>query len=49
MSALADIFTFIASVIRDYLFLMNSHWYTQVILYIALLGVTVYTIVTLRR
>lgn len=49
MSALVDIFTFVASVIRDYLFMMNSHWYTQVILYIVLLGVTVYTIITLRR
>lgn len=49
MSALSDIFTFIASVIRDYLVLMNNHWYTQVILSIVLLGLVVSTLVTMRK
>lgn len=49
MSQLVDIFTFVADTIKSYLSLMNSHWYTQVLLYIVLLGIVVDVLVTLRR
>lgn len=49
MSQFLDILNFLADIIRDYLAMMNSMWYTQVIMYIVVLGIVVSVLVTLRR
>lgn len=49
MSNLTSVFDFVVDMITEYLSFMNSHWYTQFILYTFLLGVVVSVILTLRR
>lgn len=49
MSQLVDVFGFVADSIYKYLTALNSHWYTQVLMYIVVLGVVVSVIVSLRR
>lgn len=48
MEQIVTILNFIYDCIKDYLVLLNSHWYTQMILYIVVLGFVVSTILALR-
>lgn len=49
MSQLVDVFGFVADILYEYFAMMNSHWYTQVILYLFVLGIVVSVIIALRR
>lgn len=49
MSDFRLILEFLADTIQEYLVMMNSMWYTQVIMYIVVLGCVVSVLVTLRR
>lgn len=48
MDSLVPIFDFVADTIYQYLTMLNSHWYTQVLLYIVILSIVVSTIILLR-
>lgn len=49
MSQLVEVFDFVAEILYEYIAMMNSHWYTQVILYVFVLGIVVSVIIALRR
>lgn len=49
MSQLVEVFDFVAECLYKYFAMMNSHWYTQVILYVFVLGIVVSVIIALRR
>lgn len=48
MNQIVTILDFVYECIKDYLILLNSHWYTQMILYTVVLGFVVSTILVLR-
>lgn len=48
MSALEPVFSFFVTVIGKYLVVMNSMWYTQIILYMFLLALIVSVIIQIR-
>lgn len=49
MSQLSDVFGFVSETIYKYLTMLNSHWFTQVCMYIVVLGIVVSVILYLRR
>lgn len=48
MSDLAAVFEFAATVIGSYLVTMLSHWYTQIILFLAVLSGIVASLIVIR-
>lgn len=48
MEDLVSVFNFAATCIKDYLAMMNSFWFTQIILYTVVLGFVVSTILIMR-
>lgn len=48
MSDLALVFDFITDSISEYILMLNSFWFTQLILYLILLGIIVSTILIMR-
>lgn len=48
MENLSSILDFIYNCIKDYLLMMNSNWYTQIMMYTVVLGFVVSTILILR-
>lgn len=48
MSDLRDVFGFVADILYEYFTFMNSHWFTQVILYVFVLGIVVSVLLALR-
>lgn len=48
MDDLVSVFDFCVDLIRQYILMLNSHWLTQIILYLIVLSLVVSTILIMR-